>query len=125
MWSKGMVCLASLAACLVVAEGAPAQEIAPAPTPELTPAPPVIELPIVRPMSLGEFAANFQPAPGTYEVLLLHPKTGCPVSVTFTLPCGCPRRVVVTRREVVFDYGREKVVIRFPILGGGVRVAYR
>jgi hypothetical protein len=78
-----------------------------------------------RGMTLAEFAAAFQPVPGNHEVVLLHPKTCCPVKVCFTLPCGCPKKVSASQREVVFDYGREKVKIRFPILSNGVRVSYR
>src|SRR5262249_2871744 len=97
----------------------------PVPSSEVvTPLPPPTPVPM-RGMTLAEFAATIKPAPGNYEVILLHPRTCCPVKVCFTLPCGCPKKIAVHKREVVFDYGREKVVIRFPILGDGVRVSYR
>jgi hypothetical protein len=74
--------------------------------PELPPptiAPPLNVLP-VRPMTVSEFVAVFKPLPGKYEVLLIHPKTGCPVKVCFTLPPGCLRNVRCTGHRIVFDY---------------------
>jgi hypothetical protein len=84
--------------------------------------PPQVLIPATRPMTHQEFAALFKPAPGTYEVVLLHPGSKCPVTVCFTLPAGCPE-VRVHRRELIFDYGRYEVEIRFQI-GGRVRVTY-
>jgi len=78
---------------------------------------------VVRPIRHEDFAATFQPAPGTYEVVFLHPGSRCPVKVCFTLPEGCPRQVRVSRRSLEFDYGRECVRIRFQI-GGKVKVLY-
>jgi len=100
--------------------------VVPAPTgtvvpPVVVPAPPPSGA--LRPLTLPEFAASFQPAPGNYEVLLVHSRTGCPVQVGFTLPCGCPRKVRVTKHQLVFDYGRDKVTIRFGLCGQ-VRVLY-
>jgi hypothetical protein len=67
----------------------------------------------VRPQTLGEFAASFQPAPGRYEVVLLNPETCCPVKVCFCLPCGCPK-VRVSDKSLVFHYGLlDNVAIRF------------
>lgn len=78
---------------------------------------------LVRPPTHAEFARQFQPAPGRYEVVLLHPCTNCPVQVCFTLPPGCPKRVRVERRELEFDYGRCEVEIRF-YRNGTARVEY-
>jgi hypothetical protein len=86
-------------------------------------APPPAPVPAARPMTHQEFAKAFQPGPGRYEVVLLHPGSKCPVTVCFTLPPGCPR-VIVHKRELVFDYGRHEVEIRFQI-GGKVRVRER
>src|SRR5262245_27841466 len=94
---------------VVVQPDAPAV-VLPAPTP-------------VRPPTHAEFARSFQPLPGRYEVVLLHPFTHCPVQVCFTLPPGCPKKVRVERRELEFDYGRREVEIRF-YRDGGVRVMY-
>ena len=67
----------------------------------------------VRPPTLEEFAASFQPAPGRYEVVLLNPETCCPVKVCFCLPCGCPK-VRVHEKSLVFHYGLlDNVAIRF------------
>jgi hypothetical protein len=89
----------------------------------LTPAPetppPAVVLPAappvqVRPITLGEFAATFQPAPGTYTVVFVHPISGCPVSVCFTLPADCcAPKVRCHKHRLTFDYGKHVVRIRF------------
>jgi hypothetical protein len=87
--------------------------------------PPPEPLPVVvRPVTVAEFAASFRPAPGTYEAMLIHPMTKTPVKVRFTLPTGVPKKVRARRRELVFDYGRHWVKLRF-VRDGGVRVASR
>lgn len=70
----------------------------------------------VRPLTVEEFAATFRPEPGTYEVLFLHPVSKKPVNVTFTLPPGCVR-VRWEKREIVFDYGKQVIRLRFRLLG--------
>lgn len=92
--------------CLAVGQGPPADFEAPPPraVPGATVA--------ARPPTVFEFAAAFKPAPGTYKVVMLHPRTCCPVEVCFTLPCGCPK-VKVTRHELEFKYGRTEVEIHF------------
>jgi hypothetical protein len=84
------------------------------PAPQAIPAlPPPAVLPI-RPMTVSEFVATFKPLPGKYEVMLIHPKTGCPVKVCFALPPGCIRNVRCTGHKIVFDYKCQcDVVIRF------------
>jgi hypothetical protein len=77
----------------------------------------------LRAMTVEEFAAGFQPVPGTHEVTLVHPRSGQPVTVQFTLPPGVPRKVRVSRRDLEFDYGRQGVDLRF-LLRGRVRVDY-
>lgn len=92
----------------------PAPPDAPLPAPQVVPelSPPAV-VPI-RPLTVSEFAATFKPLPGRYEVLLIHPKTGCPVQVCFTLPPGCIRCVRATGHRIVFDYKCQcNVVIRF------------
>lgn len=97
------------------------------PTPQAVPdlPPPAIAPPAVlpvRPLTVGEFAASFKPLPGRYEVLLIHPKTGCPVKVCFTLPPGCIRRVRANGHKIEFVCkGQRDVVIRF-LHGGKVWV---
>lgn len=98
----------------VVPDGAlpPPQVVLPPPPP-----PPPALIP-VRPLTLSEFAASFKPLPGTYEVLLIHPKTCCPVKVCFTLPPGCLRKMRVTGHKIVFEYKCQRdVVIRFMHFG--------
>jgi hypothetical protein len=85
------------------------------------PPPPQPVLPAVQAVTVAEFARTFQPAPGTYEVYLIHPGTKRPVKVVFTLPEGSPKKVKVWPRQLVFDYGKHWVKIRFA-LRGKVRV---
>ncbi|HEY7315821.1 MAG TPA: hypothetical protein VH643_41210 [Gemmataceae bacterium] len=121
---RSLSCLA-LSAVLGLTSALPfasAQEVAPAPIapdgalppPQVLPSPPPPAVIPVQPLTLSQFAASFQPLPGKYEVLLVHPKTGCPVKVCFTLPPGCLRGMRVTGHKIVFDYKcQHDVVIRF------------
>ena len=61
-------------------------------------------------MTPDEFAKTFQPKPGSYEVTLLNPVTNQPTPVRFTLPDGSPKRVLVHRREIEFEYGFRRFV---------------
>jgi hypothetical protein len=79
--------------------------------------------PVIKPIAHPDFAAAFKPAAGTYEVLFVHPGSKCAVPVCFTLPPGCPQ-VKVYKRELVFDYGKHEVEIRFKLFGK-VAVTYR
>jgi hypothetical protein len=65
------------------------------------------------PPSLAAFAAAFRPQAGHHEAVLLHPATGQPVKVGFTLPDGEPRKVRVLRYRVAFDYGRKTIALIF------------
>ncbi len=119
----------------VVPQPQPPAVVAPMPQPapivpgpivpgNVVPAPPPVVLTPAPPMTHQEFARIFKPAPGNYEVVLIHPGSKRPVNVCFTLPPGCPR-VRVRHRELVFDYGHHhEVCIRFA-LGGRVRVINR
>lgn len=104
---------------LLARQAPPPPPAAPVLAPASTLPPPAL----VRPPTHAEFARQFQPAPGRYEVVLLHPFTHCPVQVCFTLPPGCPKKVRVERRELEFDYGRCEVEIRF-YRNGTARVEY-
>jgi hypothetical protein len=102
---------------VVVSEQTPAvrgEEQLPSPTP--LPA-------VVKPFTVEQFAEAFKPQPGKYEVVLIHPKSGCPVKVCFELPAGCPRKVRWTKHVLEFDYGRDSVRIRF-YHDGDVKVIY-
>jgi hypothetical protein len=123
-----VMCLAALASVSLMSLAAQAGNQNPPPVPKqeiVVPGPAVVPAPTaVRPMTLAEFAEAFKPAPGTYEVVLLHPDTCCPVKVCFTLPCGCPKKVRVFKRTLTFVYdGYEKVRIHFPLCGTA-RVTY-
>jgi hypothetical protein len=74
-----------------------------------------------RAPTLDEFAKTFKPAAGKYEVVIQHPVTCEPVTVCFTLPEGCPKKVRVNPRQIDFDYGKTDVTIRF-VRDGRVRV---
>jgi hypothetical protein len=79
--------------------------------------------PIERPPTIKEFAETFRPREGTHQAVVIHPTTGQPVKVEFTLPAGTPE-VRVNSREVEFDYGKSEVEVRF-LLNGGVKVDYK
>jgi hypothetical protein len=97
----------------------------PAPQPALPPAVPIPALPTVpsftpttlrngvQVLSVADFAANFLPVPGPHQVVLVHPVTGSPIEVRFTLPNGTPRKVQAGRRDLEFDYGSRGVEINF------------
>ena len=104
---------ASLAPAQFAPDAQPPSETLPVPqsVPDLPPPPAALPL---RPLAISEFLATFKPLPGKYEVLLIHPKTGCPVKVCFALPPGCIRNVRFTGHRIVFDYKCQcDVVIRF------------
>lgn len=77
--------------------------------------PPSVSLPAVpvRYPTHREFAASFHPAPGNYEVMMLHPYTHCPVKVCFSLPPGCIRKVAADRNELRFNYGKWELEVHF------------
>ncbi len=64
--------------------------------------------------SLTEFASNFQPLPGQYQVMVLHPASGQPVTLAFSLP---PSRdgykTRITPRYLEFDSTDHTVGFRF------------
>jgi hypothetical protein len=93
----------------------------PAPAPPVEPPATPPPAPAVVVPTLAQFASTFTPQPGRYEVVLLHPATGQPVKVAFTLPPGTPRRVRLFRYRLAFDCGRHDVVLVFQ-RNGGVRV---
>jgi hypothetical protein len=105
----GLLDAASLASAQF-APSIPPSPTTPLPAPQMVPdlPPPTAVLPPavlpLQPMTVSEFVAAFKPLPGKYEVLLIHPKTGCPVKVCFTLPPGCLRNVKFTGHRLVFDY---------------------
>lgn len=83
---------------------------------------PVLRPTVARPQTHREFVETFKPAPGSYEVTLLHPITEKPVLVSFTLPAGQARNVRSWPRQINFDYGgRRDITIRF-LADGSVRV---
>lgn len=73
-------------------------------------------------MTHEQFAKNFVPFPGKHDVTLIHPKSGQPLDISFTLPPGTPK-VLTGPRNVIFDYGTSEVEIRFALFGK-VKVFY-
>ncbi len=78
-------------------------------------APPVIvqRPPVQVVCCLKSFARDFHPCPGHHDILIEHPVTGRPVRVCFDLPDCKLRDLDVSRRRIVFDYGRHEVEIEF------------
>ena len=113
------VSLMSIACSIGTSSVAHAQDPLPAPpgVPQLQLPQPILVAPIapvvIRPITINEFLASFQSAPGNYEIVFVHPKTGCPVKVCFFLPPGCPKKVRYCLNELKFDYGRREVEVRF------------
>lgn len=127
---RSLLCLGLLAsaASLASAQFAPNVPASPTPVPQAIPdlPPPAVVSPAivspgivpVRPLTIDEFAASFKPLPGRYEVLLIHPKSCCPVKVCFTLPCGCLCNVKVSKHTIRFVYKcRRDVVVHFLCCG--------
>lgn len=119
LWLPGVVVGIALASAAPFAS-AQFAPVAPPPPSGALPAPQALpELPPsavvpVQPLTVKEFASAFKPLPGTYEVMLIHPKTCCPVKVCFTLPPGCIRKVRVNGHKLEFVYKCQRdVVIRF------------
>lgn len=78
-----------------------------------TPAPEVV--PVAAPiptMTIMNFVRTFRPTEGTHEMMLVHPDTGAPVRVTFTLPAGRPM-LRYDRTQIEFNYGDKEVEIHF------------
>ena len=76
-----------------------------------------------RPSTLREFARNFRPLPGSYEVELQHPHTGHPVVVQFRLPNLPLEDIEVESDEIRFEYDDFEVELDFK-RSGRVRVEY-
>ncbi len=72
-------------------------------------APPTPVQPAQAP-TLEQFANSFKAKGGSYEVTLQNPVTKAPTTVRFTLPAGTPRRVMVRRNEIEFEYGLRRFV---------------
>jgi hypothetical protein len=116
---------------------APPPDVAPPPGVPLEIAPPGPPVPLPgpgpvlpppghgRPMTVKEFACSFRPACGSYELVLEHPYTHCPVKVCFRLPDGCPKvgHKKCIREKVEFDYGKHEVTLVF-YRNGRVKVDY-
>jgi len=95
----------------------------PVPPPPPVPQPPPPPRPVPEHIpTLEEFAATFHPAPGSYEVTILHSRTCCPVTICFTLPPGCPK-VCLHKHQLDFEYPCQDVRIRCQIFGK-VKVSY-
>ncbi len=62
---------------------------------------------------LKSFERDFHACPGHHDILIEHPVTGRPVRVCFDLPDCKLRDIDVSRRRIVFDYGRHEVEIEF------------
>jgi hypothetical protein len=93
------------------------------PAPIFQPAP-VIPVPTV--LTIAQFSRVFVPAPGRHSYLLLHPRTGQPVHVCFTLPnCGRLDRLEVGRDwiEIELDRPDFEVEINFR-KNGRVEIEY-
>lgn len=74
-------------------------------------------------VTLADFSRLFTPTPGKHHVWVVHPCTGQPVAVCFTLPPGRLRRFEVDDRWIEFRFDRCEVRIDF-LRNGRVDVDY-
>jgi hypothetical protein len=113
---------------------APPVEVQPPPGVPLEIAPPAAPVPrpgdsapgpAARPLTVREFAGSFRPTCGTHTVVLVHPFTGRPVEVCFTLPAdGVNVKVKRGLRErIEFSYGRKRGVEIVFLRNGAVKVS--
>jgi len=81
-------------------------------------------VPASRPLTVREFACSFQPTCGTHTVVLVHPFSGRPVEVCFTLPAGCANVKVKRglRERLEIGNGRKKGVEIVFLRNGAVKV---
>jgi hypothetical protein len=93
--------------CTTATAQPPVVEFVPSPQPIL-----VQEMPAVIP-TVEAFAKTFCPMAGKFEVTLIHPKTCCPVTVCFCLPCKEACKVTATKHVLRFSYKGKDVVVRF------------
>jgi hypothetical protein len=71
-----------------------------------------------------DFGKSFVPAPGTYEVVFIHPVTKRPCPVQFLLPPrGRPPVIRIEPTALEYDFGDLEVEIRFK-MDGRVKVEY-
>lgn len=113
LWSRKLLVTAGLLGSLVVGHAAQPPGSLPLPPdspppPPLPPGQPVVTFAPstpIRVMTHKEFAKCFNPIPGEHTVTLIHPYTGCPVTVCFTLPCETARRVVCDGNDFAVKYG--------------------
>jgi hypothetical protein len=54
--------------------------------------------------TMDDFVKCFRPTEGHHRIWIVHPRTGRPVEVCFTLPCGRLREVEVNRGSIEFEY---------------------
>jgi hypothetical protein len=98
----------------------PPQQQAPLPAPQKDPVPnskmppSPMKVSQTEATTLEQFAKNFQPKAGNYDVNIVNPVNNKATNVKFTLPDGNPRRVHLRQNEIEFDYGiRHFVRIEF------------
>lgn len=95
------------------------------PPPVVVP-PPVVAPPAVPALTLDQFSRVFVPTAGRHHYLIVHPRTGQPVEVCFTLPhCGRLERLEVGRSRIEIELDRPdfEVTIEFRH-NGTVRIDY-
>ncbi|MBA4188360.1 MAG: hypothetical protein C0467_10185 [Planctomycetaceae bacterium] len=88
----------------------------PVPQPMPLPAPQAIPVPAAQvpvALTLAEFSRTFTPLPGKHQVWFIHPSTGKPVLVCFTLPEGRMKRFEVDDRWIDFKFDKRTVSIDF------------
>lgn len=97
---------------------APPPVVLPAPLAVEPGGPPPVPAEVIKPAAaraptLAEVARVLKANPegGKYELIVEHPCTCQPVKVCFSLPPGCPKRVVARKSELVIRYGPLRAVV--------------
>ncbi len=102
-------------------QGTPVQpqpQVVPQPKGTPLPQPKIVQpAPVkITPVTIFDFVRSFKPQPGNYEVCFVHPYTGRPVTLRWSLPPGCTR-VVLRRKlfcyEIDFEYGSREIELNF------------
>jgi hypothetical protein len=74
--------------------------------------------------TLAQFSRTFAATPGRHQYWIIHPRTGVPVEVCFTLPdCGRLDRLHVGRDDILIDLDQPDFDVRIEFRNDGtVRV---
>lgn len=98
------------------------------PQPVVVPQPVFVPQPVLRApaLTIDQFSRVFVPTPGRHHYWIVHPRTGVPVEVCFTLPhCGRLERIEVSRNRIEIELDRPNFEVEIEFRSNGtVRIDY-